>query len=108
MVVLYYPFYDNFDTMINKYDGDDMDSLLTFKEVAIQRDNIKDWFFDDRIPEENLKEVEYIIKECVLHLLSNSLGRKSLTYLRELITITFPKTMEAKWENGEVIYYFLF
>lgn len=97
---------DYFNDLLEKCQGNDYDSLLKYREISIKKDDIKEWIFNDKIPEEKVKEASDIIKECVLHLLYNSYSDESLDYLRKEIVITFPKDMNAKWENGEAIFYF--
>ena len=97
---------DYFYGKLDKYaDSDDTDSLKKYREVSIQRDNIKNWIFDDEIPKDKVDEARDILKECVMHLIRNKFSKNDIEYLGNSIEISFPKTMKAEWENGEVIYY---
>ena len=85
----------------------DPESLRQFVEISTKRDDLREWFMsDDGIPKEEVKNVKQIVKDSVLFLIKNHYDNDTLKYLKDNITISFPKTMKGEWENGEVIYYF--
>ena len=79
---------------------------MEYKDISIQRDDIKDWIFNNNIPSEEKENAINIIKQSVLYLIKNSFSNDSLKYLEDVIKISFPKSMNAQWENGEAIFYF--
>ena len=96
-----------FDDKLDKlYDLNDKESLMEYKDISIQRDDIKDWIFNNNIPSEEKENAINIIKQSVLYLIKNSFSNDSLKYLEDVIKISFPKSMNAQWENGEAIFYF--
>ena len=93
------------DKLDELYDLNDKESLMEYKDISIQRDDIKDWIFNNNIPSEEKENAINIIKQSVLYLIKNSFSNDSLKYLEDVIKISFPKSMNAQWENGEAIFY---
>ena len=105
---LLFIFEDYFFAQLDEIRGkSDKESLTKFVEISKKRDELRKWFsFEDGVPKEEVKNTKKIIKESILFLIKNSYSNDNLKYLSNSITISFPKTMKAEWENGEVIYYF--
>ena len=85
-------------------DKDNPEDVRKYVGISIQRDNVRDWLYEEKIPKEKISEAKDIIKKSILFLIENDLKR-NLEYLEESIEIEFPKSISCEWENGEVIYY---
>ena len=97
------------DEYINKQldefkDKDAPEDVRKYVDISIQRDNVRDWIYEEKIPKEKMSEAKDIIKKSILFLIKDDLKR-NLEYLEESIEIGFPKSISCEWENGEVIYY---
>jgi hypothetical protein len=101
LVAIYDDYY--YSALKKEVDNEDPNPYVT---IAKERDDIKDWIYNEKIPTDKIKEAKEIIKKSVLFLIKNSFDDDDLEYLEDEIEISFPKTMKAEWENGEVIYYF--
>ena len=85
-------------------DKDTPEDVKKYVDISIQRDNVRDWIYEEKIPKEKMSEAKDIIKKSILFLIKDDLKR-NLEYLEESIEIEFPKSISCEWENGEVIYY---
>ena len=85
-------------------DKDTPEDVKKYVDISIQRDNVRDWIYEEKIPKEKMNEAKDIIKKSILFLIKDDLKR-NLEYLEESIEIGFPKSISCEWENGEVIYY---
>ena len=85
-------------------DKDTPEDVKKYVDISIQRDNVRDWIYEEKIPKEKMSEAKDIIKKSILFLIKDDLKR-NLEYLEESIEIGFPKSISCEWENGEVIYY---
>ena len=85
-------------------DKDTPEDIKKYVDISIQRDNVRDWIYEEKIPKEKMSEAKDIIKKSILFLIKDDLKR-NLEYLEDSIEIEFPKSINCEWENGEVIYY---
>lgn len=85
-------------------DKDTPEDVKKYVDISIQRDNVRDWIYEEKIPKEKISEAKDIIKKSILFLIKDDLKR-NLEYLEDSIEIEFPKSINCEWENGEVIYY---
>ena len=85
-------------------DKDTPEDVKKYVDISIQRDNVRDWIYEEKIPKEKMSEAKDIIKKSILFLIKDDLKR-NLEYLEDSIEIDFPKSINCEWENGEVIYY---
>ena len=85
-------------------DKDAPEDVRKYVDISIQRDNVRDWIYEEKIPKEKMSEAKDIIKKSILFLIKDDLKR-NLEYLEDSIEIEFPKSINCEWENGEVIYY---
>ena len=85
-------------------DKDTPEDVKKYVDISIQRDNVRDWIYEEKIPKEKMSEAKDIIKKSILFLIKDDLKR-NLEYLEDSIEIKFPKSINCEWENGEVIYY---
>lgn len=85
-------------------DKDTPEDVKKYVDISIQRDNVRDWIYEEKIPKEKMNEAKDIIKKSILFLIKDDLKR-NLEYLEDSIEIEFPKFINCEWENGEVIYY---
>ena len=85
-------------------DKDAPEDVRKYVDISIQRDNVRDWIYEEKIPKEKISEAKDIIKKSILFLIKDDLKR-NLEYLEDSIEIEFPKSINCEWENGEVIYY---
>ena len=85
-------------------DKDTPEDVKKYVDISIQRDNVRDWIYEEKIPKEKMSEAKDIIKKSILFLIKDDLKR-NLKYLEDSIEIEFPKSINCEWENGEVIYY---
>ena len=85
-------------------DKDSPEDIRKYVDISIQRDNVRDWIYEEKIPKEKVSEAKDIIKKSILFLITDDLKR-NLEYLETSIEIEFPKSINCEWENGEVIYY---
>ena len=85
-------------------DKDTPEDVKKYVDISIQRDNVRDWIYEEKIPKEKMSEAKDIIKKSILFLIKDDLKR-NLEYLEDSIEIEFPKYINCEWENGEVIYY---
>ena len=85
-------------------DKDTPEDVKKYVDISIQRDNVRDWHYEEKIPKDKIDEAKNIIKQSVLFLIKDKF-QKDLNYLEDSIEIEFPKSINCEWENGEVIYY---
>lgn len=85
-------------------DKDTPEDVKKYVDISIQRDNVRDWIYEEKIPKNKVDEAKDIIKKSILFLIKDDLKR-NLEYLEDSIEIEFPKSINCEWENGEVIYY---
>ena len=85
-------------------DKDNPEDVRKYVDISIQRDNVRDWLYEEKIPKDKINEAKNIIKQSVLFLIKDKF-QKDLNYLEDSIEIEFPKSIDCEWENGEVIYY---
>ena len=85
-------------------DKDAPEDVKKYVNISIQRDNVRDWLYEEKIPKNKIDEAKDIIKKSILFLIKDDLKR-NLEYLEDSIEIEFPKSIDCEWENGEVIYY---
>ena len=85
-------------------DKDAPENVRKYVDISIQRDNVRDWLYEEKIPKDKIDEAKNIIKQSVLFLIKDKF-QKDLNYLEDSIEIEFPKSINCEWENGEVIYY---
>lgn len=85
-------------------DKDAPEDVRKYVDISIQRDNVRDWLYEEKIPKDKIDEAKNIIKQSVLFLIKDKF-QKDLNYLEDSIEIEFPKSIDCEWENGEVIYY---
>lgn len=85
-------------------DKDAPEDVRKYVDISIQRDNVRDWIYEEKIPKNKVDEAKDIIKKSILFLIKDDLKR-NLEYLEDSIEIEFPKSINCEWENGEVIYY---
>ena len=85
-------------------DKDTPEDVKKYVDISIQRDNVRDWIYEEKVPKEKMNEAKDIIKKSILFLIKDDLKR-NLEYLEDSIEIEFPKSINCEWENGEVIYY---
>lgn len=85
-------------------DKDTPEDVKKYVDISIQRDNVRDWIYEEKIPKEKMSEAKDIIKKSILFLIKDDLKR-NLEYLEDSIEIEFSKSINCEWENGEVIYY---
>ena len=85
-------------------DKDAPEDVRKYVDISIQRDNVRDWLYEEKIPKDKIDEAKNIIKQSVLFLIKDKF-QKDLNYLEDSIEIEFPKSINCEWENGEVIYY---
>ena len=83
-------------------DKDAPEDVRKYVDISIQRDNVRDWIYEEKIPKEKMNEAKDIIKKSILFLIKDDLKR-NLEYLEDSIEIEFPKSINCEWENGEVI-----
>lgn len=85
----------------------DRDSIKKYCDIAKERDSVMEFLkFENKDNLFSNIDIHKRIKESVLFLIKNSFSQDNLEYLEKQIVITFPTTIDGKWKNGEVIYYF--
>lgn len=89
---------------------DDEESLKAYKEYSIARDEIRDFLmYGDKKRKAKTYDLQLItkhLKEAIMYLIKDdAISKDSYTYIEQSMDITFPESMNCKWENGEVIYY---
>lgn len=93
-------YYNNLDAIGDAYEYRniriDMEEL--YKKIMFEPDTITR---DDRI-----RFCRYV-RNSILATLKNKVGASTFNYLKLHLVVSMRKTFKEKWENGEVIYYFI-
>lgn len=95
------------DLLFRLRDKNDAQSLKDYRDIAETRDEIREFFAygDEGRKEFNLEEIKKYVKEAILNMIKDKYSEEDMLYLEDSIEISFPKSMNCKWENAEVIYY---
>ena len=64
-------------------DKDAPEDVRKYVDISIQRDNVRDWIYEEKIPKEKMNEAKDIIKKSILFLIKDDLKR-NLEYLLPL------------------------
>lgn len=101
--------YKNYYCILDKYEkSDDYEDLKKHKEIYIEFHDLLDkaFFEENKMTVEELKRFERVITESIFAFIESKRS-DSIDYLKKMFSVKIRFRIEDKWENGEVVYYFL-
>lgn len=87
---------------------DDEDSLKLYKDTKIDMEELFDkvFFKPDKLSQKEGERFARYVKESIIAYISKRIPDDMLEYIKD-IDVTLIDTFSEKFENGEVIYYFI-
>ena len=103
--------FQNYYIVLKEYDKDNEEDIKAYVEGHVKREELLDKVFykEDELTESNIKQFEEYIKEALAYYLykHNIMLSNDLEDYKKIVNVKCLKTMNNKWQNGEVVYYFL-
>lgn len=103
--------FQNYYTVLKEYDKDNEEDIKAYVEGHVKREELLDKVFykEDELTESNIKQFEEYVKEALAYYLykHNIMLSNDLEDYKKIVDVKCLKTMNNKWQNGEVVYYFL-
>lgn len=103
--------FQNYYIVLKEYDKDNEEDIKAYVEGHIKREELLDKVFykEDELTESDIKQFEEYIKEALAYYLykHNIMLSNDLEDYKKIVNVKCLKTMNNKWQNGEVVYYFL-
>lgn len=103
--------FQNYYIVLKEYDKDNEEEIKAYVEGHVKREELLDKVFykEDELTESDIKQFEEYIKEALAYYLykHNIMLSNDLEDYKKIVNVKCLKTMNNKWQNGEVVYYFL-
>lgn len=103
--------FQNYYIVLKEYDKDNEEDIKAYVEGHVKREELLDKVFykEDELTESDIKQFEEYIKEALAYYLykHNIMLSNDLEDYKKIVNVKCLKTMNNKWQNGEVVYYFL-
>lgn len=103
--------FQNYYIVLKEYDKDNEEDIKAYVEGHVKREELLDKVFykEDELTESDIKQFEEYIKEALAYYLykHNIMLSSDLEDYKKIVNVKCLKTMNNKWQNGEVVYYFL-
>lgn len=103
--------FQNYYIVLKEYDKDNEEDIKAYVEGHVKREELLDKVFykEDELTESDIKQFEEYIKEALAYYLykHNIMLSDDLEDYKKIVNVKCLKTMNNKWQNGEVVYYFL-
>lgn len=103
--------FQNYYIVLKEYDKDNEEDIKAYVEGHVKREELLDKAFykEDELTESDIKQFEEYIKEALAYYLykHNIMLSNDLEDYKKIVDVKCLKTMNNKWQNGEVVYYFL-
>lgn len=103
--------FQNYYIVLKEYDKDNEEDIKAYVEGHVKREELLDKVFykEDELTESDIKQFEEYIKEALAYYLykHNIMLSNNLEDYKKIVNVKCLKTMNNKWQNGEVVYYFL-
>lgn len=103
--------FQNYYIVLKEYDKDNEEDIKAYVEGHVKREELLDKAFykEDELTESDIKQFEEYIKEALAYYLykHNIMLSNDLEDYKKIVNVKCLKTMNNKWQNGEVVYYFL-
>ena len=103
--------FQNYYIVLKEYDKDNEEDIKAYVEGHVKREELLDKVFykEDELTESDIKQFEGYIKEALAYYLykHNIMLSNDLEDYKKIVNVKCLKTMNNKWQNGEVVYYFL-
>lgn len=103
--------FQNYYIVLKEYDKDNEEDIKAYVEGHVKREELLDRAFykEDELTESDIKQFEEYIKEALAYYLykHNIMLSNDLEDYKKIVNVKCLKTMNNKWQNGEVVYYFL-
>lgn len=103
--------FQNYYIVLKEYDKDNEEDVKAYVEGHVKREELLDRAFykEDELTESDIKQFEEYTKEALAYYLykHNIMLSNDLEDYKKIVNVKCLKTMNNKWQNGEVVYYFL-
>ena len=103
--------FQNYYIVLKEYDKDNEEDIKAYVEGHVKREELLDKVFykEDELTGSDIKQFEEYIKEALAYYLykHNIMLSNDLEDYKKIVNVKCLKTMNNKWQNGEVVYYFL-
>lgn len=103
--------FQNYYIVLKEYDKDNEEDIKAYVEGHVKREELLDKVFykEDELTELDIQQFEEYIKEALAYYLykHNIMLSNDLEDYKKIVNVKCLKTMNNKWQNGEVVYYFL-
>lgn len=103
--------FQNYYIVLKEYDKDNEEDIKAYVEGHVKREELLDKVFykEDELTESDIKQFEEYIKDALAYYLykHNIMLSNDLEDYKKIVNVKCLKTMNNKWQNGEVVYYFL-
>lgn len=103
--------FQNYYIVLKEYDKDNEEDIKAYVEGHVKREELLDKVFykEDELTKSDIKQFEEYIKEALAYYLykHNIMLSNDLEDYKKIVNVKCLKTMNNKWQNGEVVYYFL-
>lgn len=103
--------FQNYYIVLKEYDKDNEEDIKAYVEGHVKREELLDKVFykEDELTESDIKQFEEYTKEALAYYLykHNIMLSNDLEDYKKIVNVKCLKTMNNKWQNGEVVYYFL-
>ena len=103
--------FQNYYIVLKEYDKDNEEDIKAYVEGHVKREELLDKVFykEDELTKSDIKQFEGYIKEALAYYLykHNIMLSNDLEDYKKIVNVKCLKTMNNKWQNGEVVYYFL-
>ena len=103
--------FQNYYIVLKEYYKDNEEDIKAYVEGHVKREELLDKVFykEDELTESDIKQFEEYIKEALAYYLykHNIMLSDDLEDYKKIVNVKCLKTMNNKWQNGEVVYYFL-
>ena len=103
--------FQNYYIVLKEYDKDNEEDVKAYVEGHVKREELLDKVFykEDELTESDIKQFEEYTKEALAYYLykHNIMLSNDLEDYKKIVNVKCLKTMNNKWQNGEVVYYFL-
>lgn len=103
--------FQNYYIVLKEYDKDNEEDIKAYVKGHVKREELLDKVFykEDELTELDIQQFEEYIKEALAYYLykHNIMLSNDLEDYKKIVNVKCLKTMNNKWQNGEVVYYFL-
>lgn len=103
--------FQNYYIVLKEYDKDNEEDIKAYVEGHVKREELLDKVFykEDELTELDIQQFEEYIKEALAYYLykHNIMLSNDLEDYKKIVNVKCLKTMNNKWQNGEIVYYFL-